>query len=574
MIKAEGSVVLTTLAELKLQVSNISSLVTLGQIKPSDLLFWNTVYSQAIKDNSEEQQFFTAFNHIFDLLSGTPNPDIKSNSPLKYSRPNRNVKIKNWVAKGIIEEHPTSQANLGIFTRGKVYRFITINLATIEPKQQIQLSKPKRIFEEEELSPETQIIKQIDKIYSFNLATTVLDKVLAPDVNYSDKTIIATVPVPTENNQFSTLEVKSTCFDDSRLMTPKDKIIAKYFISAALQQMWDNKEEFITHQNGNRFTFEIKQVLLSTKTADSGSARADLYASILRICGNKFEIDGSQCPEFMRHYHFFDENGNVMSKTTLTYLRMIGQTDEQSLQVNNKGKIQTPHYVTLAISENLYQPTLQAIALAYQNKDYSSVMPKLFINNEKLKFKEFEGYQDTFADFLKSKIIHGNQMKTTLKKVLTNWLKANADQAAQGVFLFLRAMDDKMFFYENKRKGARGQLRYDACIGFFGGFVFECKVIDPTIRQFVKLDYDVVFHHFYPHQFSTFRKYLNQINELRKADSSQFAEQLSINDEQFAKWYQHAISQEGMEEARKVYEQKKPSHTDSLSLLPNAIESV
>ena len=572
MIKAEGSVIYTTLAELKLQVSNISSLVALGQIKQSDLLFWNTVYSQAITQDNENNQFFTAFNDIFDLLSGTPNPDVKSNSPLKYSRPNRNVKIKNWVAKGIIEEHPTPQADLGIFTRGKVYRFIAINLATIEPKQQIQLAKPKRIFEEEDLSTETQIIKQIDKIYSFNLATTVLDKVLAPDVNYSDKTIIATIPVPMENDQFSSLEVKSTCFDDSRLMTPKDKIIAKYFISAALQQMWDNKEEFITHKNGNRFTFEIKQVLLSTKTADSGSARADLYASILRICGNKFEIDGSQCPEFMRHYHFLDENGKVMSKTTLTYLRMIGQTDEDSLQRNSKGKIQTPHYVTLAISENLYQPTLQAISLAYQNKDYSSVMPKLFINNEKLKFKEFEGYQDTLADFLKSKIIHGNKMKTTLKKVLTNWLKANADQAAQGIFLFLRAMDDKMFYYQNKGKGARGQIRYDACIGFFGGFVFECKVIDPSVKQFVKLDYDVVFHHFYPQQFRTFRHHLDKTNQARKQSPNLYNEQLTIEDEQFAAWYKHALSSEGISEARAEYEQKKPDLTDSLTLIPSAIE--
>ena len=276
----------------------------------------------------------------------------------------------------------------------------------------------------------------------------------------------------------------------------------------------------------------------------------------------------------MRHYHFIDENDNVMSKTTLTYLRMIGQTDEDKFQRNSKGKIQTPHYVTLAISENLYQPTLQAIALAYQNKDYSSVMPKLFINNEKLKFKEFEGYQDTFADFLKSKIIHGNQMKTTLKKVLTNWLKANADQAAQGVFLFLRAMDDKMFFYQGKRRGARGQLRYDSCIGFFGGFVFECKVIDDSIRQFVKLDYDVVFHHFYPQQFSTFRKHLEKVNEQRKADGDHYAEQLTIEDEQFANWYKQAISPEGMSEAKAIYEQRKPNLTDSLSLIPAAIEGV
>lgn len=274
----------------------------------------------------------------------------------------------------------------------------------------------------------------------------------------------------------------------------------------------------------------------------------------------------------MRHYHFLDENGKVMSKTTLTYLRMIGQTDEDSLQRNSKGKIQTPHYVTLAISENLYQPTLQAISLAYQNKDYSSVMPKLFINNEKLKFKEFEGYQDTLADFLKSKIVHGNKMKTTLKKVLTNWLKANADQTAQGVFLFLRAMDDKMFYYQNKGKGARGQIRYDACIGFFGGFVFECKVIDSSVKQFVKLDYDVVFHHFYPQQFRTFRHYLDKTNQARKQSPEFYNEQLTIDDEQFATWYKHALSSEGMSEARAEYEQKKPDLTDSLTLIPSAIE--
>ena len=122
-------------------------------------------------------------------------------------------------------------------------------------------------------------------------------------------------------------------------------------------------------------------------------------------------------------------------------------------------------------------------------------------------------------------------------------------------------------FFENKNT-----VCPDSGAFVFGGFVFECKVIDSSVKQFVKLDYDVVFHHFYPQQFRTFRHYLDKTNQARKQSPEFYNEQLTIDDEQFATWYKHALSSEGMSEARAEYEQKKPDLTDSLTLIPSAIE--
>ncbi len=563
MIRITGSAIYCTRNEFRLHLQGINSLVTLGHLNKSDLLFWNTAYSILLEQ--PEGPVFIPFNQVFDLLVGIPNPDLISRSPLKFSRANRHIKITRFKDAGIIEINPTPQKKLNVFTRGQIYNLATLNLSDKTPKQ--SSGNVLRTKSTEELSlyenrSDIALIKQIDKIYSFGFATNYLDIVLAPAPNFEQKTIEASIMIKTDDNQFQPLKVKSTCFDDSRLMTPKDKIVAKYYQSAAIQYMWQNTDKFISDDAANRFTFNLKDTLLSTGTSDSGSARWELYMSILRICSNKFELDGTACPEFMQEADFIDENGNTMNRTWYSHLMLVGETDESPTPSSNPGtNLQTrqaPLYVTLAIPDKLYQPTRKALILSAQNKDISAVRPLLFKNYELLKFKETTGYQDTLSDYLKTKAVYGNSMRSKLKRVLSKWLKANVKQPASGVFQFFRSIDECLINYAQKARGTRGQCRYQSCIGYFSEFVFECKVINEgSQKQFANIDYDVVFHHIYPHQAEKIRAYIQTMNHKRLKNADQYIHNLPFEDQQFANWFEHTMSVEGMNEAKTYHNSRQ-----------------
>lgn len=576
MIRITGSAIYCTRNELRLQLQSINSLVTLGHLNKSDLLFFNTAYSILLEMPGEST--FIPFNQVFDLLVGTPNPDLISKSPLKFSRANRHIKITRFKDAGIIEPNNKSQKSLDVFTRGQIYNLSPLNLADKEQKQQTNVLRTKS---SDELSlyenrSDISLIKEIDKIYSFGFATNYLDIVLAPAPNFEQKTIEASIMIKTDDNDFQPLKVKSTCFDDSRLMTPKDKIVAKYYQSAAIQYMWQNADKFISDDSANRFTFNLKDTLLSTGTSDSGSARWELYMSILRVCSNKFELDGTACPDFMRDADFIDENGQTMNRTWYSHLMLVGETDESPAPQSNGQSLQArqaPLYVTLAIPEKLYHPTRKALILSAQNKDIAAVRPLLFKNYELLKFKETTGYQDTLSDFLKAKAVYGNSMRSKLKRVLSKWLKANIKQPASGVFQFFRSIDECLIFYNQRAKGTRGQCRYQSCIGYFSEFVFECKVIsEGNHKQFANIDYDVVFHHIYPHQAAKIRVAIEKTKQKRDRYPDRYTVDLPFEDTEFANWFEHTMTPEGMDEA-KIYHNSKQhnANTDNGGLMVSPI---
>lgn len=568
MLKIVGSAFYCTLAEFKLQLITLESLVNLDVIKKSDYLFWDTAYKWALNNGEDGERIFVPFNVIFDFLVGSPNPDHKNGAPLKYSRQNRSLKINNWSSKQMgefIVESDKSQDELGIFTKGKVYQFQNTDIAKIEPRESITVVRESNPFDDD---IDRIFINQIDKVYSFYFSTNFLDNVLAPDSHYPKKTIVAEFSIQVGPEEYSTIGVTLTCYDDSRLMTPKDRTIAKYFDSACVQKMWENRSDFASHKLGNMFTFNLKEVLLSTGSSDSGSSRWDLYLSILRISANAFKIDGTKCPTFMKDAHFIDEDGNVLTKANYTLLRLIGEHDGETVINPMTSKGQAPEFVTVAIPDNLYYPTLRAIVRSLANEDYTSVMPKLFGNDYKVKFLEVPGYQDTLADYLKSRVVVGNHMKTTLKNVMSKLFKANETKTDFGVTQFFRMMDNTMFFYSGKKKGSRSQVRFTQCIGFFQGFVFQCKVKDDKARQFTKLEYDISFHLLYPHQARKVERYLDEVRNKVSQDQHLYISNLSFMDSEFLEWYKQTMTVEGMKLAKKFHDDNVKETSQNLSLIP------
>lgn len=573
MEKIEGSIIYATPVELKFFLKSIDALVKIGHLKESDKLFWTTAYNLSLSSalSDKKEYVIIPFNLVFDTLTGLPNPDhIKKNTVLKLSRSTRHVRIKTYENVGILRKSDVKHSSLNISSKGKIYNLINPNLAefeTVKPSHVIR-SKTHNNIERHyyENRDDISLITEIEKVYSWAFATNYLDRVLAPDSFFAKKTIEATL-----NVDGGTLKVSSSCFDDSKLMTPKDKIVAKYFQSAAIQYMWRNPKQFINESAVNRFTFNLKDCLTSTGTKDSGTARYELYLSILRVCGNKFELDGGYCPDFMHDAGFLDENGNIMSRARYSHLSMIGETDEFtkdkpeviSANKNNIVARDVPLYVTLSIPNMLYEPTRKALILAENNKDYALIQPTLFRNDDLLNFKEISGYQDTLSDFLKSKVIYGNRMETKLKNILPKWLKANKNQPASGVFQFFRSLSDCMLFFSGKAKSSRSQLRYQQCTGYFSEFVFECKVTkNGTSKQYASLDYDVVFHHIYPNQARKIKEQIKKINQTKKETPNLFVEELSLDDEEFVTWFVSTMTPEGMEKAAKIHKDEIKKRSD------------
>jgi hypothetical protein len=584
--KVEGSIVCATPKELKLFLFSIDALIRIGHLKSSDKLFWNTAYNfiLASQKKEEDESIIIPFNVVFDSITGLKNPDYKiKEATLKFSKSTRTLRIRTYESVGILRESKVTHADLKITSKGKVYDVVNPNLGEFETVKPSHIIRSKRKNNNErhyyENRTDVSLITEIEKVYSWAFATNYLDRVLAPDSNFNKKTIEAMLHV--ENG---TLNISSSCFDDSKLMTPKDKIVAKYLQSAAIQYMWSNPKEFISNTAVNRFTFNLKDCLTSTGTNDSGMARYELYSSIIRICGNKFDLDGSNCPDFMFEAGFVDNNENTMSRARYSHLSMIGETEdteknhsEYSLETKDEIKQRdVPLYVTLSIPAMLYLPTRKALILADQNKDYKFTRPTLFRNNDVLNFKEVSGYQDTLSDYLKSKVIYGNRMETKLKNILPKWLEANKEQPAFGVFQFFRSLDSCMLYFKGKSKSTRAQHKYLQCTGYFSEFVFECKVSNnSTGGQYAHLDYDIIFHHVYPEQADKIKKRIVKINSTRKENPSLFTECLICEDEDFSKWLSSTMSEDGMNKARKVHESNKSKRdvmVDGLLFSPSSYD--
>lgn len=584
MEKVEGSIIYATQAELKYFLISIDALIKIGHLKASDKLFWATTYNLSLTSTStkDDENVIIPFNTVFDTLTGLPNPDhLKKKTTLKFSRSTRHVRIRIYESVGILEQSSITHASLNISSKGKIYNIINPNLGEFETVKPSHVIRSKTHSNNErqyyESRKDISLITEIEKVYSWSFSTNYLDRVLAPDSAFNKKTIEATLPL-----KQGSLRISSSCFDDSKLMTPKDKIVAKYFQSAAIQYMWRNPKQFINESAVNRFTFNLKDCLTSTGTKDSGTARYELYLSILRVCGNKFELDGTNCPDFMHEAGFVDNNNNTMSRARYSHLSMIGETDEfaknqseQDVLSANKNTItprDVPLYVTLSIPDMLYEPTRKALILADKNEDYALIQPTLFRNDDLLNFKEISGYQDTLSDYLKSKVVYGNRMETKLKNVLPKWLKANKNQPAAGVFQFFRSLDDCMLYFSGKAKSSRSQLRYLQCTGYFSEFVFECKVTkNGTSKQFASLDYDIVFHHIYPNQARKIKEQLKTINQVRKNDPSLFTEALICEDNSFIDWFISTMSVDGMEKAAKIHKddlKKRDTASEGLVFSP------
>lgn len=564
--KIEGSVIYATKLQLKFFLAGVSALVKINNLKESDKLFWNTAYNLSTevetKKESDDTYVIIPINIIFDSIVDLKNPDYpKRDSYIKFSRSSRNSRINNYETLGILRESKTTHSDIKIKSRGKIYNIVNPNLNQFEISETSNVVRSKRRNNNEKQFYESRhdsfLIKEINKIYSWAFATNYLDIVLAPDPLFPEKTITADLKL-----EEGTLRVSSSCFDDSRLMTPKDKIVAKYLQSAAVEYMWNNPKEFTGDSSVNRFMFNLKDCLTSTGTSDSGTARLELYMSILRVCDNKFDLDGSNCPNFMEDAGFIDNNNMPMSKARHSHLSMIGATEEYTSKEdatdNKKNTRDVPLYVTLSIPSMLYEPTRKALILASENKDFSIARPKLFLNNDMLNFKETSGYQDTLSDYLKSKVRYSNKMTTKLKTVLPRWLKANETQPASGVFQFFRSLDDCMLYYAGKAKSTRSHLKYERCTGYFSEFIFECKVVQKNItKQFVMLDYDVTFYHVYPEQSEKIKNHLKKINKERKDNPELFSEVLTSLSKKFDDWLVQTMTDEGMKAAGQVHEDNK-----------------
>lgn len=575
MEKIEGSVIICSQTELRLLVNSIDPVIKLGYLKKSDQKFWSAAYNSYYSDPNPGN-LLIPFDDVFDAITGIPNPDIKAATPLKFSRSTRNNRIKSFLNAGILKVNETPKAKLNLTGKGKIYSLVTPDIASLEPVQQTKIRKqfaPKH-FSLNNHSDKEIIITEIDKIYSHAFATQYLDTVLAPDSTFNKKTIEASLPVTGNNNEIQRLRVSSTCYDNSKLMTPKDKIVAKYFQSAAIQFMWENNQKFIVDDAENRFTFNLRDILISTGGRDSGAARAELYRSIIRVCSNKFELDGEECPDFMERAGFVDENGNTMDRAYYTHLTLIGETNDLDGS-NLESARQTPLYITLSIPDKLYMPTRKALILLVKNEEYSSIRPQLFRNNEKLEFKEKTGYQDTLSDFLKLKVVYGNNMKSRLKRVLTQWLIANKKQSAAGAFQFFRAIDNCMIYYTGRAKSTRSQYKYRSCMAYFSEFVVECVATDNSgTKQFASVDYEVTFHHVFPNQAKKIRSYLKTVNTKRTESAEDFTENLMFVDFEFSKWFKQTMTAEGMAEAKRLHllaKEQKHTKQDGLMISPITI---
>jgi hypothetical protein len=561
MEKIEGSLIHTTTEKLKSLVDNFNALTDVGLLRYSDQLIWNSAYLMSTEESAPKDFVIIPVNYLFKSVEGQQNPDHKKDSKIKFSKSSRSLRMCSYEAANIIKKSDITPSQLDINSKGKVYELLDVNITEFRQPKTSHVIRSKSKNKEELLhynrSKDTSLITEIKKVYSFGFSTKYLDRLLAPDSSFQQKTISSSITL-TEGK----LKVTSSCFDDSKLMTPRDKIVAKYFQSAAIQYMWDNAKEFILDEDANnKFTFNLKECLTSLGTNDSGSSRCELYMSILRVTGNKFEIDGTSCPNFMSESGFIDNNNKPMSRSRYTHLTLIGETDELP-EPSSNGKLsirEAPLYVTLAIPDMLYVPTRKALILSSKEEKYDLVRPVLFGNDDILSFKEISGYQDTLSDYLKSKVIHGNSMKTKLKNILPKWLKANKDQPANGVFQFFRSLDGCMLFYSGKSKNARSNLKYAQCTGYFSEFVFECKVISetqgdtPKSRDYMARDYDIVFHHIYPAQAKVIKNRLAEVNSFRKANPELCTEKLPIYDEDFSNWLLETMTPSGMLSAFKKH---------------------
>lgn len=439
----------------------------------------------------------------FDMLIGKPNPDLKSNAPLKMSTPSKYKRLRELKDLGFITNHP--KKNLPSFyqheTRTVFYKlqFPTITLASHESLEQCidhrstEYKSARKIEAEMSEQLPFAFTSQLKEMGTYELLANFISTCIRPEKSVNLKTIKKEFPTSSPNKgETGVFKITTTTLETSEIIVAEDMVLIDYLLSGIIENI-KNQEPLQTPVE-NRFRFDFATILMDFDIDDSGGYREALSKQFNRIFATTFNIDAcSKALWLMEKLGFVDEQGNPYDSVSIRFLTPIGQRSEDKLDDDVidilKGR-KVNRYIDVALPPHL----IQQINKSLGNGDRHLI--PMFSRDKYLIQQKDSGLPWLLASFLSKHcprpgFKHG---PIELKSFCSGWMKAweGKEEARRGVLSMLKMLlqQGRLLYVEGLTNNTRNQPRLNLLYAKIDKFLIRVVNTTPEKYQLNSIIYE------------------------------------------------------------------------------------
>jgi hypothetical protein len=365
-------------------------------------------------ENGHYIRMFSACEHITNL----PNPDTKSQQPIKMTVSSRYRHLQNMIENGFFTPFINKRPDFYSNKSRSFLHFYTLQRPRITLLEDIDKNstrfqstkESKAIVKMEGLLVAKQlefgfISDPIQRLGSMQLLAGYLNKLIRADETFNNNIVKGIFKVIDEGGIEGELQIEASYMVDSETMIANDMVLVNYIYSS-IQQRLKKSLHKIT------LPFEKVKILNDFDKKDSGGYRVAIDQQIDRITGTRYKIEASkEALWIMDQFGFVDEDGRPYPRQDIRLLERIGEQEgigEDSVpgigKINSSRK--SHRYIDLTLPDFIYKLLLKAIkdvrTKLLENKNQHFDLLPMFSRDKELLIGEERGLAWVCNDFLSS----------------------------------------------------------------------------------------------------------------------------------------------------------------------------